>query len=123
MNSWNFIGRVGHDGEFRVTTSGKSVLSFSVAVDSGFGQQKKTTWARVTVWGNRAESLAQYVLKGNQIGVTGDVSLNEFTTKEGVKQYNLDVNASDVTLIKSANSADKAQPTPMPYEDDDIPFN
>lgn len=123
MNTWSFIGRVGRDGEFRVTSTGKEVLSFSVAVDSGFGQNKKTTWTRVFVWGKRGEALAKYIIKGNQIGVVGEVSLNEYTAKDGTTKYTLDVNASDVTLIKSGSpQAEQATQIAGEFEDSEIPF-
>ena len=121
MNSWSFIGRIGRDGEVRFIPSGDAVLSFPVAVDSGYGQKKKTSWARVTVWGKRGESLAEYIIKGNQIGITGEVTLNEFTTKDGVKQQNLDVRASEVTLIKTGSPQAEAKKT-VTEPDDDIPF-
>lgn len=128
MNVWAFIGRIGRDGELRTTPKGDQVLSFPVAVDSGFGQNKKTTWPRVQVWGKRAESLAQYVIKGNQIGVSGEVTLTEYTKQDGTKGVSLDVRAIEVTLIKSGSQqaepkpAVKALDDPSFDPDQDIPF-
>ena len=125
MNVWAFIGRIGRDGELRTTPKGDQVLSFPVAVDSGFGQNKKTTWPRVQVWGKRAESLAQYVIKGNQIGVSGEVTLTEYTKQDGTKGVSLDVRASEVTLIKSGSPQAEPKPSGKPadqYEESDIPF-
>lgn len=109
MNVWNFIGRIGRDGELRATPKGDMVLSFPVAVDSGYGERKQTTWPRVMVWGKRAEALAPYVKKGAQIGVSGEVTLREYTNNEGQKAFSLDVRASDVTLIKGPQEAKPAQ--------------
>ncbi len=102
MNVWNFIGRIGRDGELRTTPNGKMVLTFPVAVDSGYGDKKKTTWPRVQVWDKRAEALAPYIVKGAQIGVSGELTMTEYTNKEGVKAHSLDVRANDVTLIKGS---------------------
>ena len=54
-------GNVGRDGEVRTTQSGKVNCSWSVAVDTGFGQNKTTTWVRCTMWGERGrENLRVY---------------------------------------------------------------
>ena len=51
-----FVGHCGKEPEMRYTPQGKAVTSFSVAVDDGFGQNKKTIWLRVSCWDKTAES-------------------------------------------------------------------
>lgn len=126
MNVWNFIGRIVRDGELRTTPNGKMVLTFPVAVDSGYGDKKKTTWPRVQVWDKRAEALAPYIVKGAQIGVSGELTMTEYTNKEGVKAHSLDVRANDVTLIKrkdeAAKPAKEAAGVKDDYPQDDVPW-
>ena len=128
MNSCNFIGRVGKDAESRFTPSGKPVLSWSLAVDSGFGDAKQTLWLDCALWGDRGEILAQYVTKGSRLGVTGELGTREH---EG-KTY-LRLNVRDVTLCggkreeSGAGKTHSAQPRKPPTSalDDDgdsIPF-
>ena len=64
MNVWIFTGRLGRDAELRTTQSGEKVLGFAVANDVGFGERKQTLWADCSLWGRRAEALAQYLTKG-----------------------------------------------------------
>lgn len=92
MQTITIAGRVGRDAETRQTSSG-SVTSFTVAVDQGYGQNKSTNWWRVSLWGQRGEKLAGYIRKGDNITVTGEMTLGEY---EGKAQLNL--NASDVAL-------------------------
>ena len=122
MNVWVFVGRVGRDAELRTTPKGDQVLAFPVAVDSGFGQNKKTTWPRVQVWGKRAEALQPHIIKGNQIAISGELTLNEYTKADGTKGTSLDVRAAEVTLLKSGADKPAAAPAANPT-DDDIPFN
>ena len=128
MNIWAFVGRIGRDGELRATPKGDMVLTFPVAVDSGYGDKKKTTWPRGQVWGKRAESLAPYIIKGNQIAISGEVTLNEYTNKDGQKANSLDVRASEVTLIKSGSPQRSAEPASNAgagfddWGDDRVPF-
>lgn len=50
-NVFSFTGRLGRDAEVRSTPSGQTVLSVAVANDVGYGENKKTLWIRVSVWG------------------------------------------------------------------------
>lgn len=92
-------GRVGRDAELRATPSGDSVLSFSVAVDSGWGDNKKTVWFRVSLWGERAEKLAQYIVKGKALLVEGDIDARGYKTREGEPAASLELRARNVTFL------------------------
>jgi single-strand DNA-binding protein len=99
MNVWNFTGNLGRDAETRFTPSGDAVTGFSVAVKAGFGEKATTTWVNCNVWGKRGEAIAQYLLKGVLVGVSGECSQREWTDKEGQKKVSLDVRVNDVTLL------------------------
>jgi len=132
MNNWSFTGNVGRDAETRFTQGGDAIVSFTVAVKSGFGEKAETTWARCNFWGKRGEAVAPYLVKGAQVGVTGELTLKAWTNKEGVKQQNIEVRVSDLTLLgkREASSEEPAKPTrakPAPKSDfsdmdEDIPF-
>lgn len=82
-------GKLGKDAELRKTQSGDSVLGFSVAVDQRDGRDKSTNWYRVSLWGKRGEALAQYLLKGVAVTVSGEFSLGDY---EGKPQLNIRAN-------------------------------
>ena len=84
----------------RFTSKNDAILGFSVAVTSGYGESKNTTWANCTLFGKRAESLAPFIIKGGQIGITGELNNREYEA-QGVKKMSLDVRVNDVTLLST----------------------
>lgn len=64
--------RIGRDAELRYTANNKSVLSFAAVYDVGFGENKKPQWLDCSMWGARAESLAEHFTKGKQIVIYAD---------------------------------------------------
>lgn len=94
MNQFNCIGRVGRDAVVRHSASGDAVAGFSVAVDAGFGDKKKTTWLDCSFWGKRAESVGPLIKQGDRIGIVGELSTREH---EG-KTY-ITLRVSEVTLL------------------------
>lgn len=94
MNNCNFIGRVGKDAVTRFTQAGKAVTGWSLAVDKGWGEQKQTIWLDCTLWGERGEKLADKILKGDRLGVSGELGTREH---DGKTYVTLDVR--DVTLL------------------------
>ena len=138
MNNWNFTGNLGRDSELRTTTSGHSVLSFSVAVKSGYGDKATTTWANCQLRGKQTESMGQYLIKGKQVGITGEVTLRQYQKQDGTHAQSLDVFVNKLTLLggREEGQAAPRQPTAQqrPAQrqaaqqaqddlDDDIPFN
>jgi len=98
MNNFSFIGNIGNVKALRFTPSGDAVLNFSVAVNAGYGDKKTTSWANCSLWGKRAEALSPYILKGQKIGIVGELSLRSYESN-GKAGTSLDVRVSDVTLI------------------------
>ncbi|MCF7970739.1 MAG: single-stranded DNA-binding protein [Methylococcaceae bacterium] len=99
-NVFSFTGTIGRDAEVRSTPNGQAVLSFTVANNIGFGDRQKTLWVRVTVWGKRAEgSLQNYLKKGQQVFVSGELSQNEYQAQDGTTKSSLELNANIVDLV------------------------
>jgi len=129
MNVLNAIGNVGSNAELRSTSGGTTVAQFSLAITSGYGKNKATTWLRCNVWGKQGETLAPMILKGDRLGVTGEIALQEWDNKDGGKSQSLELNVRDVTLL-----GEKRQQAPQPkaavpersasdeWEDSEIPF-
>lgn len=125
MNTWSFTGHLGRDVEVRQTASGEPVAQFSVAVTSGYGDKQQTTWPRCAFWGKRGEAVARYLVKGQLVGVTGEVTLREYDGKDGTRKQSLEVRVVDLTLLgKRDETATPTQhpATPAAALDDDVPF-
>ena len=76
---------IGRDAELK-SASGKPFLSVSAAYDVGYGQNKKTQWLSLTMWGAQAEKSAQYLTKGKQIVVNvSDLHVEEHNGKSYLK--------------------------------------
>ena len=94
MNSCSFIGRAGKDAETRYTQGGKPVTGWSIAVDCGFGDKKQTVWIDCNAWGERFGKVGEYIKKGNQVGVTGELGTREYNGKTYIT-----LNVQTVTLV------------------------
>ena len=100
MNCFTFSGRIGRDAETASTQGGTAVCNFPVAVESGYGDKKQTTWVRCALWGKRAEGgLPQYLTKGAQVVVTGELSTREFQKKDGGNGFSVEIRVNDLTLV------------------------
>lgn len=98
-------GRLGKDAELRRTQSGDPVLSFSVAVGDGYGENKRTLWFDCSVWGKRGEALSAHLTKGSAVAVSGDLSTREY----GGKTY-LTVRVNELTLQGGKQERQDSQP-------------
>jgi single-strand DNA-binding protein len=134
-NVFSFTGTIGRDAEVRVTPSGQSVLNVTVANNIGFGDRQQTLWVRVALWGKRAEgSLQNYLKKGQQVFVSGELSQREYQTNDGTTRTSLELNANIIDLLGKRNDATQqpqqnfqqtpTSPTsPTSLDDfDDVPF-
>ncbi len=127
MNKLIISGRLTRDAEARFIPSGTAVMSFSVANNTGFGDKQKTHYFECSIFGKRAEGkLKDYMLKGQQVVVEGEVSLNQYQKKDGTGGASLNVFVNNVELM-GGNQKGGSQPS-APFaaseaaEDDDLPF-
>ena len=110
------VGNVGRDAEIKYLRDGTAVTDFSVAVSkvSGRGEQRKesTTWFKVTIWREQAETAAQYVKKGTRILLTGEVGASAWIDKKtGEAHASLELTANVFRLLSSkAESGESPHP-------------
>jgi len=135
------IGNLGRAPEMRYTPSGQAVTNLSVATTrkwtSNSGEKKEqTTWFRVAVWGKQAETCQQYLAKGRQVLVEGNLVVDEETggprvwvDQNGKARASFEINAHEVKFLGSANGQrnqdDGGDPDEAPVQDldeEEIPF-
>ena len=125
FNQTIIVGRVGGDSEMRYTPDGIAVCNFTVAVNkkTGKGDNKKesTTWVKVTCWRERAETAAQYVKKGMEIMVVGEVKATAYLDKSGEARATLELTANDLRFLSGSEKSAKRENT-APYEDGEDEF-
>lgn len=117
------VGRLGRDGELKYTPQGKMVVSFSVAVDQGWGENKHTVWYRCSLWGERAEKLAQYITKSKMVLVEGEIEPpHVYQDRSGEHRANLDLRVTDVRFLGGRSEDSESRATKEPAGDENIPF-
>ena len=124
-------GNVARDIELRMTAGkGTPVATTSIAVNDGYGENKKTYFVNIVVWGKQAEFFANNVLKGQKVWVNGKLTIRDYEAKDGTKRYVTEVVADmfdGVEWAKSSNTSnnnnyDDGWNDPVDDTDSDIPF-
>ncbi len=99
INQVILMGRLTRDPEQRTTTTGKTIASFSIAVDRG-GQEDAADFFNVTAWEKLGDLVIQYLGKGRRVLVQGRLRQDSWDDKEtGKKQSRIEVVATDVTFL------------------------
>jgi len=112
MNNITVAGQLGKDAEVRYLPNGDAVAGFSVADSQG--KDKDTIWWNCQLFGKRAESLSQYLTKGQAVTVSGNVTQRKYTDKNGTERTSMDVRVNDVALQGGKRDA---EPSNRPSHD------
>lgn len=131
MNSVNITGRLTRDPSSSETERGTAVSSFGIAWNEPFGE-KKANFFDVTAFGKPAEFAAKWLKKGTKVEVTGRLSQERFTNRDGVEVNRVKIIASELGFAESKGQ-ETQQKTEAPREDDfvqipegdleELPFN
>lgn len=120
INRVNISGNLGRDAELRQTQSGSAVLTFAVAVtDRRRNPQTNdwedyVNWVDCTLFGNRAQALSQYLIKGTKVAVEGKLRWSQWEDKNGGgKRSKIEVIVDEVELL-SARPQNAPQAAPQP---------
>lgn len=109
------MGNLVADPVLRFTPAGKAVCSFRVACNenrknpqTGEWEDGTTTFLGVVVWGQNAELCAEQLFKGAKVSVSGRLKQRDWTTQEGDKRTDYEVDAFEVSLPLRARSAQRS---------------
>jgi single-strand DNA-binding protein len=100
------IGNLGSDPEMRYTPNNRAVTQFNVAVNQSTKNQQtgewveETDWFRVSVWGDRAERMAESLRKGNKVFVEGRFKTRQFEGRDGQMRTSLEITADSVVNLE-----------------------
>ena len=113
-------GRLGSTPELRYTKDGQAVTNLSLAVDQGFGDNKRTEWVRVVIWGQaQSEAAMNHLGTGDLVSVTSEsFRVNTWTGQDGTLHGQLEITARRVDYIITKRNPNE----PPPQDPDDIPF-
>jgi single-strand DNA-binding protein len=93
-------GRLTTDVELRTTPNGVSVCSFTIANETGFGENKNTNFINVVAWRGTAEVVTKHFKKGNMIGIEGAIQTRKYTDKNGNNRTAFEVVANNIQFIE-----------------------
>ena len=125
MQTLFITGYLSRDAEQTTTRGGDAVARWNVPVKQGWGENERTNWFRVSIWGKRADFAAK-LRKGDFVAVTGELTIGEY---EGKAQY--EVRANDFQTVNMNRAPDGSQGSPVNTSrqmasaddlDDQIPF-
>jgi single-strand DNA-binding protein len=123
MNLCVFTGRTTKDIELRYGKDNMAIGIFSLAVDSGYGDNKRTSFFNCTAFKASAENMEKYVKKGTKIVVQAEASQNEYTDRDGNKRSSVNFIVRNWEFAESKNGGVERRNngvTPAPTSADDF---
>lgn len=110
LNKVQIIGHLGADPELRYTTNGQAVATFNVATTDSWtdaqGQaQERTEWHRVVAWRKLGEIAGEYLSKGKQVYIEGQLQTRSWDDQNGVKRYTTEINAREMIMLGGKGDA------------------
>lgn len=97
INKCIILGRLGGDPEVRHLPSGGAVANITIATseswrDKATGEQReKTEWHRVSLFGKLAEVAGEYLRKGSQVYIEGQLQTRKWQDQDGQDRYSTEV--------------------------------
>ena len=120
LNHVTLIGRLTRDAEMRYTSGGTAVSKLSIAVNyrkkSGSEWTQESNFFDVSIFGKTAENLTQYLLKGKEIAVEGELRQSRWQDTEGNHRSKVEVIGNNVQLLGGGKKQED-------LFEDDIPFD
>jgi single-strand DNA-binding protein len=107
VNKVILVGNLGRDPETRTFPSGDQICNVTLATtdkwkDKQSGEMREATeWHRLVFNGRLAEIAAQYLRKGSQIYVEGQIRTRKYTDKDGVEKYATDIRVDQMQMLGS----------------------
>ncbi|EGU0149969.1 single-stranded DNA-binding protein [Vibrio parahaemolyticus] len=139
VNKVILVGNLGSDPEIRYMPNGNAVATLTIATsetwrDKGTGEQReKTEWHRVVIFGALAKVAENYLRKGSQVYIEGQLQTRKWQDQSGQDRFTTEVvvqGYSAVMQMLGGNRSDNSQQggqqqynePPMDFDDDEPPF-
>ena len=104
INKVILIGNLGADPETRAMPSGTTVANLRVATseswrDKQTGEQERTEWHRVALFGRLAEVAGEYLRKGSQVYIEGSLRTRKWQDKQGNERYSTEIVGNELQML------------------------
>lgn len=107
MNKVIMNGNLTKQPELRFATSDKAVAAFTIAVNEGYGDKKKTNYFNLVAWGKIGENEANYLNKGSKVLICGTLQNRSYESKDGTKKYTTEIIATEVEFLSKGRGQDQ----------------
>ncbi|EGS5728773.1 single-stranded DNA-binding protein [Clostridium perfringens] len=105
MNKVVLIGRLTKDPELRFAAgSGTAVARFTLAVNRQF-KKDEVDFISCIAFGKTGETIAQYITKGRQLAISGNIRTGSYEAQDGTRRYTTDVVVEGFDFIDSKNNS------------------
>ena len=141
INKVILVGNLGQDPEVKYTAGGAAVTTLSLATSDSWkdketgSDQERTEWHRVVFFNKPAETIGQYVRKGQQLYVEGRLQTRKWQDKDGNDKYTTEILGNEMNMLGGRQSSsdsgefDQSQPVSQTAQspdtqisEEDIPF-
>ena len=109
MNKVILLGNLVKDLEVTVTKNDKLVGRTTLAVNEGYGDNKKTTFVNLVIFGERCDKLQQYLLKGTGVMIDGKLDINNIQDKDGNWSTYVTVIVNELQITKFMEASEDVQ--------------
>ncbi|QRD62731.1 single-stranded DNA-binding protein (plasmid) [Xanthomonas citri pv. citri] len=104
INKVILVGNLGNDPDTKYTQSGMAITRISLATtsmrkDRDGNNQERTEWHRVVFFGKLGEIAGEYLRKGSQVYVEGELRYDKYTGQDGVEKYTTDIVADEMQML------------------------
>ena len=120
LNNWTGMGRLTKDPELRTTQTGKSVVTFTIAVDRDFDRDK-TDFISCTAWNKTAEFVSKHFRRGQLVLVSGSLQSRKWADEKGNPRLNWEIQAQGV-WFGGDKKQENAPEVVFEELDGDLPF-
>ena len=125
INNLTIVGRLTRDGELQYTNSGSAVLNFSIATNRSVKQddtwKDEVSYFNAVLFGKRAEGIAQYMLKGKQVVISGSLKQDRWE-QDGQSRTAVKIIVDNIQLVGGKQEAKTESQPELATDDSSIPF-
>jgi single-strand DNA-binding protein len=126
INKVILVGNLGNDPDTKYTQGGMAVTRISLATtsmrkDKEGNNQERTEWHRVVFFGKLGEIAGEYLRKGSQVYVEGELRYDKYTGQDGVEKYTTDIVANEMQMLggrgEGGGGGDRPQRSSAPRQE------
>ncbi|HEY9144990.1 MAG TPA: single-stranded DNA-binding protein [Arenimonas sp.] len=104
VNKVILVGNLGNDPDMKYTQGGMAICTLSLATssvrkDKEGNQQERTEWHRVKLFGKLGEIAGEYLKKGRQVYIEGEIRYDKFTGQDGQEKYITEIIANEMQML------------------------